>query len=62
MTIICCKECEKRFLGCHDRCTVFQKRLKEYHAEQQAIREMYAPVRSTRTIKLTHKGAIKRYK
>lgn len=61
MTINVCKGCENRFLGCHDSCTVFQKRLKEYHAEQQAIREMYAPVRSIRTIKLAHK-AIKRYK
>lgn len=25
MGIICCKGCEKRFIGCHDTCEIYQQ-------------------------------------
>lgn len=62
MTINCCKDCKNRFLGCHDNCAVYQERLKAFHAERQAIRDMYACARSLRTISLARKGIIASYK
>ena len=62
MQINCCKDCENRHLGCHDSCTIYHERLREYHAEQQAIKDMYSCARSARTVALANKGVIARYK
>lgn len=62
MTINCCKDCENRHRACHDSCTVYHERLKEYHAEWQAIRDMYSCARSLRTVALANKSVIRRYK
>lgn len=35
--IKCCKDCDKRYLGCHDRCVTYQKEKEEYHKERKAL-------------------------
>ena len=36
MSIAPCKDCTKRYLGCHDRCKDYQ----EFHKEQMELREI----------------------
>lgn len=32
----CCKECNKRYVGCHAQCRAYQKTKKEHMAESHA--------------------------
>ena len=35
MGIKCCKDCKKRFLGCHDSCATYKAELEELHKEKE---------------------------
>lgn len=35
MGIKCCKDCKKRFLGCHDNCATYKAELEEMHKEKE---------------------------
>ena len=35
MGIKCCKDCKKRFLGCHDSCDEYKEELEEMHKEKE---------------------------
>lgn len=35
MGIKCCKDCKKRFLGCHDTCATYKSELEEMHKEKE---------------------------
>lgn len=35
MGIKCCKDCKKRFLGCHDSCATYKAELEEMHKEKE---------------------------
>lgn len=41
MQIKCCKDCKERYLGCHDKCSTYQERLKIYRNEQDYLKKMY---------------------
>lgn len=37
--ITCCKDCTKRYLGCHDECTLYKAQRKALHQTVQKLRK-----------------------
>lgn len=35
--VYCCKDCTKRYLGCHDKCEEYQRQSKEHKERKEKV-------------------------
>lgn len=40
MSIKCCYKCKDRYVGCHDRCEMYQNEKREHEAEKDRIHKI----------------------